>query len=178
MSAAEEEQTDKSINNEGLHEAALHLDHLMEWGTEASDIFADVARDAGDFSLHGATEASYDSLWNVALLLDGLRSDLPDDRLAESRDKLHALLPFDHQELDGLVARMKPFVHSGWPTVGEYWYNAAEAETKDVVLLDRWRRWVEKNINDDKPTDAVTVLEILNQINEILRDEAGPPFRG
>jgi hypothetical protein len=174
MSEENDQRTSGELTREQWSEERRRLHVMSEWQLDVSNMLSELAAANEEFSYWRANAFTYSTLWNTVLLDHELSTRLPDDRLLEASQKLHSLLPFEDPELDELAGRMKPFIKSAWPTEGEEWYRAAVSE--DVLLLDRWRRWLDNAFHetrlDDPDNVGLDMIASLQEIDQIFDDIA------
>jgi hypothetical protein len=118
----------------------------------ASDMLWELEADESNLDYCRANGITFSTLFCLVLLDHELAAHLPDPRLREPSAKLHALLPFDDDERGILATHMKAHEHPEFPEEAELWYEAAAPE--DILLLERWRRWLEQVFDDDHIEDS------------------------
>jgi hypothetical protein len=129
------------------------------------------AKENLDFRMANAITTG--SLWCLVRLDEALSNHQPSRRLIEPSAKLHSLLPFSDDELHGLAERMKAHEAPGVPEDAWTWWLYAETG-EDVVLMERWRRWLDENLRGDTLADPTTeahqMITALKEMTRVISD--------
>lgn len=145
---------------------------MHEWQLDAERTVEELARGQENFGYWRANAATRATLWCLILLDDGLSVAPPVSAFADPAKRLHAILPFDDVELRRLAGGMKGFLDPAHPEDSSRWYQAALDE--DILALDRWRRWLDREFNEnfiddaDRHSQAVQLFEVIAELGRLF----------
>ncbi len=169
------EEVDESQHQEKWNRTPEEQDRIQamsdrQW--DASNALAEMSALRGDFSYWSANATTHASLFDLVLMDAELSAHSPSDLLLEPSARLHALLPFTEEELDALAFRMKAHEDHENSQHSEDWYRGATSE--DVLLLDRWRRWLDDQFHedhvDDPPNAGKELIVVLEEIGHVFNE--------
>jgi hypothetical protein len=118
-----------------------------------------------------ANALTYGTLFELALITDDISTSALDARLDEPGQRIRSLLPLSDEELGGLTQRMKGYEDPKVTDDSYEWYkNANEA---DIVLLERWRRWLIDTFHeqsDDLSSQGQELITAVGEVGKVLDD--------
>jgi hypothetical protein len=146
---------------------------MSDWqanGLEWLETLAD-ARDTFSFRL--ANGYTHGTLWCLVRLDHELTAQPPNKLLIEPAARLHSLLPFSDEELSGLAARMEAHEVPKSVDSSDEWFLQS-ATDEDILFVERWRRWLDRNFSDetieDHSTDGHRMIAVLKEMDPVLAD--------
>ncbi len=169
------EEVDESQPQEKWNRTPEEQDRIQAMSDrqlDASNTLAELSELKGDFSYWSANASTHASLFDLVLIGAELSAHSPSDLLREQSAKLRTLLPFTEEELGGMAVRMKARENHSIPESSEDWYRDATSE--DVLLLDRWRRWLDYQFHedhvDDPPNAGKQLIVALEEIGHVFNE--------
>ncbi len=163
--SSDDEETSEYVDIRSLSAWQQESQHMLE-------VFADTPP---SFNYRIATNYTHGTLWRLVRLEDALSTDPPTERLADLGARVRSLLPFNDEELKGLVLRMKANQDPKVPGSSSKWFMTS-ATTEDIVLTERWRRWLDDSFwdgNEQEPLNPGSVMiAALKEMDSALGDLA------
>jgi len=115
---------------------------VSELAGQADGIFFEL--EAEHMNFWRANSAVYFSLSDVIMLDDLLteRSHQLPEQFREATQTFHTMLPFSEEERAMLAQELKKY-----PGEAAEWHN--QTSPAEILLLDRWRRWLDEAFDED-----------------------------
>ena len=145
------------------------IEDMSNRQVDAMYVFSELSESADEFGYWRA-RATIAGLWDLVLLDHQLAVHPPVESFVDQGARLHALLPFNQDELQQLVGRMEENA-LGSAEYADRWYE--NATPQDTVLLGRWRQWLDTNFPSYKvdPSGAArALLLVLDDMSSVFAD--------
>jgi hypothetical protein len=150
-------------------EQSRRMQQISDMEGEARDDLS-VLLEEKEVSYRIANLITYSLLYELVLISDdtGLR---PEDAepLAEAASAIRSALPFSQEEVEGLASRMRQHEDVEFPEDSSPWHD--NTTTEDLVLLDRWRRWLADTYEMEPPEPpGQQIADAVSQMGDVLNE--------